>query len=36
MAKKMGSLVRKILSEVGRNEMLSGGTELRNENKYIN
>ena len=29
MAKKMGSLVRKILSEVGRNE-------LRNENKYIN
>mgnify|MGYP000054906543 CR=1 FL=1 len=36
MAKKMGSLVRKILSEVGRNEMLSWGTELRNENKYIN
>ena len=25
MAKKMSSLVRKILSEVGRNEMLSGG-----------
>ena len=37
MAKKMSSLIRKILSEVGRNEMLSwGGTELKNEIQYIN
>ena len=28
MAKKMGSLVRKILSEVGRNEMLSWGYRI--------
>jgi len=27
-AKKMGSLVRKILSEVGRNEMLSWGYRI--------
>lgn len=36
MAKKMSSLIRKILSEVGRNEMLSWGTELKNEIQYIN
>ncbi|SDI29244.1 hypothetical protein SAMN05192582_103627 [Bacteroides ovatus] len=28
MTKKMGSLVRKILSEVGRNEMLSWGYRI--------
>lgn len=28
MAKKIGSLVRKILSEVGRNEMLAWGYEV--------
>ena len=28
MAKKMGSLVRKILSEVGRNDMLSCGYRI--------
>lgn len=28
MAKKMGSLVRKILSEIGRNEMLSWGYRI--------
>ena len=28
MAKKMGSLVRKILSEVGSNEMLSWGYRI--------
>ena len=28
MAKKMGSLVRKILSEVGRNELLSWGYRI--------
>lgn len=33
--KKISSLVRKILSEVGRNEMLAGGTELKNERENI-
>ena len=33
MAKKMSSLIRKILSEVGR---FHGGTELKNEIQYIN
>lgn len=36
MAKKMSSLIRKILSEVGRNEMLSWGYRIENEIQYIN
>ena len=33
--KKISSLVRKILSEEGRNECLHGGTELKNERENI-
>lgn len=36
MAKKMSSLIRKILSEVGRTKCFHGGTELKNEIQYIN